>query len=431
MSSSSSSSNPPILLHATPALSPSPLPATDAESLYYASLFQLACPGRWAITNGDWALNGGKLPYITHLGHQIRPNHLPSLHLFEDIDAGLSREDQVDSLCWKAYIEQNVVDIINHTFYSLPPNYPETIAKSQSKDLTFPENQYIPQRLRSIVKSRLQHVGLWGVGGLNAGDATDEDRQRLDEAFVVGPAGTLAPRAWSGWRAGKDMEDRRRKWGEQELEKRIKTVFDPLVRRLKDRPYFFGDRPTTLDIALFAQLTFVLTPTLPNPLLPDILRASYPELIEHHDRLLSLLFPSGSWSSIPIANDGVTRQSQQRKQTYYDMFTSWIPYNGRATSGNGVNGKEAKKDGKSAKEKQFERGRWLWFAGATVAMIGYLLASGMVQIEIGGGGSGDDEEEDEDEDEEEEEEGEWEVASEEEEELEEIVEAGEEEDDDE
>ncbi|WVF71137.1 hypothetical protein IAT40_005934 [Kwoniella sp. CBS 6097] len=422
-----SSSNHPIILHATPGLLP--LPASDAESLYYASLFQLACPGRWAITTGGWGSNNGRLPYITHLGHQIRPNHLPSLHLFEDIDSGLSREDKVDSLCWKAYIEQNVVDIVNHTFYSLPPNYPETIAKSQFKDLTFPENQYIPQRLRSIVKSRLQHVGLWGVGGLNAGDAADEDRQKLDEAFVVGPAGTLAPRAWSGWRAGRDMEDRRRKWGEQELEKRVRGTFDPLVRRLKDGLYFFGDKPSTLDLALFAQLTFVLTPTLPNPLLPNLLRSSYPTLVEHHDRLLSLLLPSGSWTSIPTA----PRPVSQRKQTYYDMISSWIPYNGRSastnTNGNG-NGKDTKKDGKSAKEKQFERGRWLWFAGATVAMIGYLLASGMVQIEIGGGnGSDDDDDDEDDEDDDDDGEGEWEVPSEEEEELEEIAEAGEDDDD--
>ncbi|OCF31951.1 hypothetical protein I316_06334 [Kwoniella heveanensis BCC8398] len=424
---SSSTSNPPILLHATPGLAP--LPASDAESLYFASLFELACPGRWAVTSGDWGLNGGKLPYITHLGHQIRPNHLPSLHLFEDIDAGLSREDKVDSLCWKAYIEQNVVDIVNHTFYSLPPNYPETIAKSQFKDLTFPENQYIPQRLHSIVRSRLQHVGLWGVGGLNAGDAADEDRQKLDEAFVVGPAGTMAPRAWSGWRAGRDMEDRRRKWGEQELEKRIKGVFDPLVRRLNDGPYFFGDRPTTSDIALFAHLTFVLTPTLPNPLLPNLLRSSYPTLIEHHDRLLSLLFPSGSWSSVPTIPRSASQQRKQ--QSYYDIISSWIPYNGngRAAASHGNGGVQGKKDGKSAKEKQFERGRWLWFAGATVAMIGYLLASGMVQIEIGGGSDGSDDEGEDEHEENEEERGEWDVPSEEEEELEEIAEAGEDDDD--
>ncbi|WWD17008.1 hypothetical protein CI109_101444 [Kwoniella shandongensis] len=386
-------SAPPILLHATPPLEP--LPASDAESLYFASLFQLACPGRWALTTGEWGVNGGKLPYITHLGHQLRPTHLSSIPSFYDPDSLLSQEGRVDALCWKAYIEQNLVDLVNHTFFSLPPNYPETLAKVQFRDLTFPKNQYIPQRLRSIVRSRLQHAGLWGLGGLNDGDAADEDRKKLEEAFVVGPAGTLAPRAWSGWRAGRDMENRRRQWGEQELEKRVKGVLDPLVRRLGEEPYFFGDRPTTLDLALFAQLTFVLSPTLPNPLLPNLLRSSYPTLIAHHDRLSSVLFPHSSWSAIPCAP-----RPPKPEPTYLETIQSWW----QPESSPKPNG-EKKKEGKTPKEKQFERGRWLWFAGATVAMISYVLASGMVQIDF----SGEDDdwidaEDDEDEDEEDEEE---------------------------
>ncbi|KAK8864682.1 hypothetical protein IAR55_001934 [Kwoniella newhampshirensis] len=379
---------PPILLHASPPLEP--LPASDAESLYYASLLQLACPGRWALTTGEWGANGGKLPYVTHLDHQLRPSHLSSLPSFLDPDSILSQEEKMDALCWKAYIEQNLIDLVNHTFFSLPPNYPETLAKVQFRDLAFPKNQYIPQRLRSIVRSRLQYVGLWGLGGLNDGDAADEDRKKLEDAFVVGPAGTMAPRAWSGWRAGRDMESRRRRWGEQELDKRVKGVLDPIARRLGEQTYFFGDRPTTLDLALFAQLTFILSPTLPNPLLSDTLRLSYPSLTAHHDRLLAVLFPHSSWSAVPCAPRPPVTQS-----SYLDSVKSW--WSSQPTD-------KKVKETKTTKEKQFERGRWLWFAGATVAMISYLLASGMVQVEFGGNdGEWEAEEEDEDEDEEEEE----------------------------
>ncbi|WWC69888.1 uncharacterized protein I206_103831 [Kwoniella pini CBS 10737] len=369
-------SNPPILLLSTPTLGD--LPASDAESLYLASYLQIACPGRWAITTAQWGDNGGKLPYITHLGHHIRQSHLNNLHLVQDPDEHLSRKEKVDIECWKAYIEQNVVDLTNHTYYSLPPNYPDLLAKYQFKDLKFPESQYIPQRLRSIIKSRLQHVGLWGLGGLNSGDAADEDRQRLDEAFVVGPAGTLAPRAWSGWTAGRDMEERRKQWGEKELENTIKRVFDPLVRRLDDKSYFFGDRPSTLDLALFAQLTFMLTPALPNPLLPNLIRSTYPSLVAHHDRLFSLLF-SNSYVSIPRTNDTPTSQ-----KSYLESITSFIsaPF---SSSSEERNQKGEKKEKKSDQEKRFERGRWLWFTGATVAMIGYLLTSGMISIEFGSG----------------------------------------------
>ncbi|KAK6909796.1 hypothetical protein I203_103818 [Kwoniella mangroviensis CBS 8507] len=368
-----SNRDPPIILHSTPPLDP--LPSSDPESVYLASYLQLACPGRWAIKTGWWGDNGGKLPHITHLNHHIRQNHLTSLPLIEDPDQWLSRQDKVDAECWKAYIEQNVIDLVNHTYYSLPPNYPQTIAKSQLKNLNFPENQYIPQRIKSILRSRLQYVGLWGLGGLNGGDAVDEDRKRLGEAFVVGPAGTLAPRAWSGWTAGRDAEERRKKWGEQELEKKIKSVFDPIVRRLGDELYFFGNRPTTLDLLLFARLTSILTPTLPNPLFPNLIRSDYPTLVFHHDRILSLLFQNQTWSSIPR----LTTPTSTTQKTYVESFKSLF-FDSPEQAEESGNKEDEKK--KSEQEKKFQRGRWLWFAGASMAMIGYLLGSGIVSFEF-------------------------------------------------
>lgn len=47
-----------IVLHATPPFGG--LPASDVESLYLAAVLQSALPGRWAITSGEWATNGGK-----------------------------------------------------------------------------------------------------------------------------------------------------------------------------------------------------------------------------------------------------------------------------------------------------------------------------------------------------------------------------------
>ncbi|WVQ79610.1 hypothetical protein IAT38_001710 [Cryptococcus sp. DSM 104549] len=394
-------SAPTTLIHATPSLDK--LPASDAESLYLVSLFQQSLPsGSWAVTTGAWGDNGGKLPFVTHRGHRVPAGHIHSLPGFEDPDERLSSEDKVDSLCWKAYIEQNVVDLVNHTFYSLPPNYPQTIAKAQFQDLGFPQNQYIPQRLRSIIKTRLQHVGLWGLGGLNVGDAADEDRKRMEEEFVVGPGGTVAPRAWNGWRSGQEVEKRKRKWGEQQLESRVKTVFDPLTRRLGDDTYFFGDSPSTADLTFFSQLTFLLTPTLPNPFLPDFLRASYPSLVAHHDRVLAALFPLG-WPSAPRHARAAAQPS-----SWSETIASWLPGGGAASA---PTEKEKEKKGpKTKKEVKFERGRWLWFAGATVAMVTYVFASGMLGFEFG------------DEDEEE-----WEVADGEE-EREEVVVMVEEED---
>lgn len=146
-------------------------------------------------------------------------------------------------------------------------------------------------------------------------------------------------------------------------------------------------RPTTLDLALFAQLALVLAPTLPNPLLSNILRSSYPSLVAHHDRVLKRLF--SSWSTVPM----VVNQTPMRT-TWVETFASWLPGPSKSrTQPPSSSSTNSKADGKAQddpssklktdKQKAFERGRWLWFAGAAVSMVTYLLVSGVVAFEFG------------------------------------------------
>jgi hypothetical protein len=123
-----STRTPPILIHATPPLDP--LPASDIKSIYLAGLLQLANPGRWGITTADWGDHGGRspcsgytkmnrltlssghIPYLTHLDHLIRQDHLSSLPGFEHPDSTLSTEQKADSLIWEAYIEGQLTDLV-------------------------------------------------------------------------------------------------------------------------------------------------------------------------------------------------------------------------------------------------------------------------------------------------------------------------------
>lgn len=100
--------------------------------------------------------------------------------------------------------------------YSLPPNYPY-LAGAQLATLPFPLSQYVPQRLRSIHRTRLEAVGLWGVGGQHDGDSPDEDRKRLEDSIVVTPGGTKVQRGWAGWRSGRENAERTRKFGEEKV----------------------------------------------------------------------------------------------------------------------------------------------------------------------------------------------------------------------
>ena len=123
--------------------------------------------------------------------------------------------------------------------------------------------------------------------------------------------------------------------------------------------------PTTADLRLYAHLAMILTP-LPNPLLADLIRSTYPVLVQLHDRIQALL-PE------PTRIEPTPRQSK----SWWDTF-SFASSSPPATKTN------PKSKGKSASERRFEMGRWAWFATAGVGMITYLFASGIVSIDFEG-----------------------------------------------
>lgn len=224
------------------------------------------------------------------------------------------------------------------------------------------------------------------VGGIivvitNPGEAADEDRKRLEDTVVVGPGGTQAPRAWSGWRSGKETADRQRKFGEEavctrchrshrshQLRQRARDTFDPLVRKIGQNRYFYT-KPTSLDVALWSQLSLVLSVEWPNAVLGDLLRSTYPTLVAHHDRVQKKL---GAWPERLATPAPPSVVSSLR-----EYLPSWL----------GGPASEAKRDAdaqrQAEKDKKFRYGRYAWFAGAGIAFITYILASGIVQIDFG------------------------------------------------
>lgn len=158
------------------------------------------------------------------------------------------------------------------------------------------------------------------------------------------------------------------------------------------------ERPSTVDLTLFAHTSLLLVPAYPNRIMADLIRAEFPLLAAHHDALTTHLFPSG-WSSITVAPSSAhTSGASSSASTWGETIRSYLPtsFGGApATAEEAANAKPKPK--KSEAERKFARGRWAFWIGAGAAMVGYLLAAGIVRIELGGE---DDEEWDEDDDEE-------------------------------
>ena len=115
------------------------------------------------------------------------------------------------------------------------------------------------------------------------------------------------------------------------------------------------DRLSTVDLRLYAHLALLLAP-LPNPLVADLLRSTYPALVDHHDRIAALLpEPPRIAPSTPSTS-------------WWDMFSS----------SSSSKSKDVKS--KTSKDRSFDRARWAFFATSGIAMIAYSFAVGIIQI---------------------------------------------------
>lgn len=234
--------------------------------------------------------------------------------------------------------------------------------------------------------------------------------------YVQAPGGTVAPRAWSGWRAGSQFEERRKKLGEQEVGSRRRVAKDSRygadlscsdAQRTCLR-YWTADwaqsltssatsgsinddwvgradaRPSSADLRLFANLSLILDPALPNSLLPAFIQSTYPALVAHYDRLKWSLFGPDSWSIVPVVPPKTASSIWADLPSFSPLSWLGLSSNTGSDSAGGAQGeKSAAPKRETAAEKAFKRGRWMWYAGALGAMVVYVFGSGLVKIEFG------------------------------------------------
>lgn len=143
--------------------------------------------------------------------------------------------------------------------------------------------------------------------------------------------------------------------------------------------------PSSLDVALWAQLALVLDTDLPNTLLASFLTEQYPDLVNLHHRVQKTLFPDGWPARLPPPVPPTLTE------TLTEAVSGWWPFRAAEQPADAEAAKKATEDTK------FKYGRWAWFAGASAALVAYVLLSGIVVIDFGGEDDEWDEEEEEEE----------------------------------
>ncbi|KAG8907397.1 hypothetical protein FRB99_004422 [Tulasnella sp. 403] len=393
----------------------------------------------------------GQLPFLTHGNYTVSP--LPSIIKYlsgldesrapkpldaesggynypvtPSLDEDLSPEHKSKSVAWRSYIDTHLGDLVLNSFYSLTPNYQALILPTLVSFLPFPQNYYVPGRLRDLYQPRLEAAGLWDV--VDDDEKEEVAKDKPSWAQVVRPSVKKARELEQG------AEKVKQAFGREKILEKARSTFDLIAPLVSTGSFIYKRTPSSLDIHLAAHILLILHAPLPNPLLKTLILESYPHLVDHALLVRTVAFPSqplpadapdspvaatftptpASATRLPyppveslqyptlqtsarLASDGAKRLLSNVASSLF-VRRPTIPTQIQADDDERTPLEKTEED----MEKNLSKWRWAWYVGATAGLVGYILLSGMVSVKIVDDGDDDDAgaEEDEDVDEEEE-----------------------------
>ncbi|KAG2349759.1 hypothetical protein BDR05DRAFT_955621 [Suillus weaverae] len=311
---------------------------------------QLTIPGKFEVvecTNPDVSPSG-KLPFLTH-GHAT-VSSVPAIISFvsslakstssgaRDLDAYLSASQRAKRIAWCSHVEANIGDLVAYSFYSLDDNFWKLTNPTMASMLPIPQRYYVPGRIREMHRPRLEAAGLWTQTASEPGKDSFGKPYKKDDP----------------------KDEYARAFEREKVSAQAKASFALYVKLLNGGKFFWGERPTTLDVYLASHILLLLDPPFPDQLMRSILEESYPTLVEHARNVQTDV------SQIPRQYLVAPAQKQS--------LLSLIP---RPLS-NPPKMKESQMD---EADLRFRRMRWMWFALA-FGGVAYHVAQLLIKVTV-------------------------------------------------
>nr|KAJ3419356.1 cytosolic factor, phosphatidylinositol/phosphatidylcholine transfer protein [Polyrhizophydium stewartii] len=251
----------------TPSISPNELPVLRVGAEPIAGTFNIIR----TLKSKAGAL-AGRL--AAHLLHALRPAcavHGPGL----DLDSELSPRQRAESQAWVrsldqplpttvrppsrfiALIEDKLYDALLYTWWMENENYQKSTFPTLSRSLTFFGRYQVPAQLKEKARQRLMQYRDLRVDG-----------ETVPEIYLI-----------------------------------ARDVYRALADKLGDKPFFFGNSPTTLDAIAFGHLSLHAYPSLAVPKLFSLLTFEFPTLIAYCARLKNQIFAA------PLVKSPLSRPS--------------------------------------------------------------------------------------------------------------------------
>ncbi|KAG1875159.1 hypothetical protein C8R48DRAFT_691678 [Suillus tomentosus] len=307
------------------------LPSIDPTCIAAIFYLQLTIPGRFEVvecTDPDVSPSG-KFPFLTH-GHAT-VSSVPAIISFvsslvkstssgaRDLDASLSALQRAKRTAWCSHVEANIGDLVAYSFYSVDDNFWKLTNPIMASMLPIPQRYYVPGRIREMHRPRLEAAGLWTQTASESEKDSFGKRQKK----------------------GDPKDNYARAFERDKVSALAKASFALYAKLLNGQKFFFGERPTTLDVYLASHILLLLDPPFPDHLMRCILEDSYPTLAEHARNVQTEV------SQIPRQYLVAPAQKQS--------LLSLIP---RPLT-NPPKTKESRMD---EADLRFRRMRWMWFA---------------------------------------------------------------------